>query len=178
MGLFTDVPSQLALEYRKSCVPLSKTSSSSILPVYSAISGAQALQNSASQSQAPSLRSSAPERPHGPGQNAAPSTPVSTPPTQGGIVTVKELYWCIGKPWLEPKHTHRSVIDVSVFSDDRVLINHLQREYNQVRGIKGRLFSWKGCQHIEFIKVRMILKNHLVILPYVSFNVSNALLVL
>jgi len=138
MDLFTGVPSKLALEYRKSCVPLWKTSSSSILPVYSVISSAQALQNSGSQSQAPSLRSSAPERPHGPGQNAAPSTPVSPLPTQGGIVTVKELYWCIENPWSEPKHTHRSVINVSVFSDDRVLINRLQREYNQGRGIKGR----------------------------------------
>ena len=65
----------------------------------------------------------------------------------------KEIYWCVDRAWTEPRSTKLcSLREQPEISDDKSLCELLIKEYNRVRAWKGRIFSWKSCLGIEFIK--------------------------
>ena len=67
--------------------------------------------------------------------------------------TYKEIYWCVDRAWSEPRSTKLcSLREHPEIRDDRSLCEKLIKEYNRVRTWKGRIFSWKSCLGIEFIK--------------------------
>ena len=75
--------------------------------------------------------------------------------------SVSEIYWCAEKSWSEPPETWlRSICNVRQITDDGLLCKRLMDEYQTVRGIKGRLFSWKTCLDVHFIRVRPPLCQH------------------
>ena len=65
----------------------------------------------------------------------------------------KEIYWCVDRAWTEPRSTKLcSLREHPEIRDDKSLCEILIKEYNRVRAWKGRIFSWKSCLGIEFIK--------------------------
>ena len=65
----------------------------------------------------------------------------------------KEIYWCVDRAWTEPRSTKLcSLREHPEIQDDKSLCELLIKEYNKVRAWKGRIFSWKSCLGIEFIK--------------------------
>ena len=65
----------------------------------------------------------------------------------------KEIYWCVDRAWTEPRSTKLcSLREHPDIRDDKSLCELLIKEYNRVRAWKGRIFSWKSCLGIEFIK--------------------------
>lgn len=149
--LSINVPVKDALEYRGSCVTLSQP------PPYSSrgpFFNSQSSKSNQSQS-TPSQQftpSQFPQTSSPPGPSATSTT--GTPP--GQYSQLRELYWCIDKAWSETPQTWMSPIDVSRINDDSSLFRLLIREYNRIRGIPGRIFSWKGCHGIAFIKFYII----------------------
>ena len=82
------------------------------------------------------------------------------PERPGGMVaggplrtSYKEIYWCVDRAWTEPRSTMLcSLREHPEIRDDKSLCELLIKEYNRVRAWKGRIFSWKSCLGIEFIK--------------------------
>lgn len=66
----------------------------------------------------------------------------------------RHLYWCVDGCWSEPLKTHRVAIETSTIQTDQTLFRQLRDSYDRIRGLRGRLLSWKSCQHVSFIKVR------------------------
>jgi hypothetical protein len=71
--------------------------------------------------------------------------------------TSKEIYWCVDKPWTELRETILSVLQNSQhIRNDADFYIKLKAEYIRVRGhLKHKLFSWKTCTSVEFIKVNL-----------------------
>ena len=85
----------------------------------------------------------------------------SQSPERPGVLVVgdpprssyKEIYWCVDRAWTEPRSTKLcSLREDPEICDDKSLCELLIKEYNRVRAWKGRIFSWKSCLGIEFIK--------------------------
>jgi hypothetical protein len=73
----------------------------------------------------------------------------------GHINPSSTIYWCIVKSFVEPMRTFIGKIDASKEKFDSILLRRLSDEYNSTRGWRGRLLSWKSCQDVSFVKVRM-----------------------
>ena len=68
-------------------------------------------------------------------------------------VSHREIYWCVDRAWTEPRSTRLcSLREHPEIRDDESLYELLIKEYNRVRTWNGRIFSWKSCLGIDFIK--------------------------
>lgn len=80
----------------------------------------------------------------GPGQNQSVG-PLS------GHQRLRDIYWCVDKVWTEPSQTLLRTL--SQTQDDELLCQQLKSTYEEVHGLRGRLFSWKTCTSIDFVSV-------------------------
>ncbi|KAF1846869.1 kinase-like protein [Cucurbitaria berberidis CBS 394.84] len=148
--LSLDIGEAKAREYMKSCVPL-KDPSTPTVPSRAYTPGS----HSAGQSQAMSPKPSPPGSSSGtsslqpPGSYPLITITTKPPNPSNGL---RELYWCVEQPWLTLKTIRRSVTHENCLHNDQSLIQNLRREYDRIRGWKGRIFSWKTCQNVEFVK--------------------------
>lgn len=79
-------------------------------------------------------------------------SPINAPPPLLG----EEIYMCVDRSWVQPEETlFRGVAHKDVTDD--MLGKELLCLYHELRGWKGRLFSWKNCFDMDFIEVRMVI---------------------
>ncbi|EME39022.1 hypothetical protein DOTSEDRAFT_39202 [Dothistroma septosporum NZE10] len=149
--LWTDVSSEAALQFRRSkCVLLSSQPSETIETRIGTCS------------QEPIPGDTQPQRPqpvYDPHQQDVdqPGLPVqgssiAMQPMSQIAIKKKEIYWCIHKCYHEPAETVHEKIAVNEELADGTLFSRLNGDYTKVRGWRARLFSWKSCHGIDFIK--------------------------
>ena len=156
--LSVDIPTAAALRYRELCRPISHpTPTSPMLPLYNL--NPNELDGSSGTASTGAHNIQAPDQVYGDAPSQLQSTAsgrVTRSSTAQTRQSVREAYWCVDKSWSEPPETWVCPIrDISQILDDRLFCKRLMNEYKAVRGIKGRLLSWKTCLDVHFIGVRL-----------------------
>ena len=156
--LYIDVPDAQAQAYKDSCQAVSDIAEVPLHPHQSNSSGSVShiyLDRQVSSPFVVNMNSSTNE------YELAPSPSGSQNPERPGVLVAggtprtsyKEIYWCVDRAWTEPRSTKLcSLRENPDICDDKSLCELLIQEYNRVRAWKGRIFSWKSCLGIEFIK--------------------------
>ena len=153
--LYIDVPDALAQAYMDRCLAVSDIAEAALYPHQSNSPDAVSHMYPDRQVPSPFVINIDPST----DENQLPSGSQS-PQWSGVTVTdgpprtsYKEIYWCVDRAWTEPRSTTLcSLQEHPEIRDDKSLCELLIKEYNRVRTWKGRIFSWKSCLGIEFIK--------------------------
>lgn len=160
--LYIDVPDAQAQAYRDRCHAVSDLAEATIHPHQSNSRDSVSHMYPERQASSPFVVNINPstneyELPPLPSRSQSPERPgalVAGGPPQRSY---KEIYWCVDRAWTEPRSTKLcSLREHPEIRDDKSLCELLIKEYNRVRAWKGRIFSWKSCLGIEFIKFARI----------------------
>ena len=156
--LYIDVPDAQAQAYKDRCQAVSNIPETVVHPHQSNSHGSVSRMDPDPQVSSPLVVNMSPSTneyrlsplPSGSQSPERPGLMVTGGPSRS---THKEIYWCVDRAWSEPRSTKLcSLREHPEICDDRSLCENLIREYNRVRTWKGRIFSWKSCLGIEFIK--------------------------
>jgi hypothetical protein len=88
-------------------------------------------------------------------QSESHSTSVTT---EGTAHSPCQIYWCVDRSWSEPTRTDLCIITKTRgVRSDSDFFKRLKQDYDRVRGLRGRIFSWKKCMEVKFVHVRFTL---------------------
>lgn len=156
--LSVDVPRELALQYKKDCVPLSSVPQpQDYAPMRSLGTTGQSLNLNTSSSR--KLTTQQPEKKSRPAKRTGrrPGTAeISRSANETRVVEnatpVRWIFWCVDKAWSERVITFMCSLGAeSRLSDDLEFCQELLKRYHNIRGFRAKWFSWKTCVGIKFI---------------------------
>ncbi|KAL4908362.1 kinase-like domain-containing protein [Aspergillus multicolor] len=159
--LYVDLPTGLVQSYKeKCCRPLSSIPQSALLPQFVTAPGTTTTTNlsQSGASNTPSQGSANVNSGQQQGAGSSSATIMSALPNTTSS-KLSQIYWCVDKAWIEPLETWLCIENSQHSADDRELCARLRKLYDSVRGIRGRLLSWKTCLGIRFVRVSFLLGN-------------------